>query len=602
MANLVWKDLTVSVGKDGDTKTILKGVSGCVGSKHMLAIMGPSGSGKTTLLDTMAGRISPDVTVKGDVLLNGHRTTLSYGLAAYVSQDDLLIGTLTVKETLMFVARLRLSGAGRQEMASRVDEVMLELGLQDVADVHIGNWHMKGVSGGQRRRVSIGCELITSPTLLFLDEPTSGLDAASSFYVMRGMSTMAGKGRTIISVIHQPSSEVFELFDKLCLLSRGSIVYFGEAARAIDLFQFAGLPCAQHRNPADHFLQCTNSDFMEVESEKFATMEEQIDTLEKVFRSSEFAQLLDRDCDELSSQKEKCALHTKGAGFLSQVAALTHRSFLNNMRDLGMFWMRLGMYVALCVCIGTIYFDLDKSWAAVNSRAAMLFFVVAFLTFMSISAFPSFVEDMQIFQKERLNGYYGVAAFVLSNTIASAPFIFLISLTSSICAYWLAGLHGDAERFVYFVLDLYLSLSTVEGLMMAISSVVPHYLMGIAGGAGMMGLYMLVCGFFQPREELPDPVWRYPLHYISFHSYAFTGFMNNEFADTDGWDSPATLLLGNQMCQGSGCKITGEEVLKAWSVEVRDKWQEIAILVAMAVFYRFVFFAVLKLKERKVKL
>lgn len=599
MANLVWKDLTVSVGKDGDTKTILKGVSGCVGDKHMLAIMGPSGSGKTTLLDTMAGRIPPEVSVKGEVLLNGHRTTLSYGLAAYVSQDDLLIGTLTVRETLMFVALLRLSGAGRQEMASRVDEVLVELGLQDVADVHIGNWHIKGVSGGQRRRVSIGCELITSPTLLFLDEPTSGLDAASAFYVMRGMRAMAGKGRTIVSVIHQPSSEVFELFDKLCLLSRGSVVYFGDAVRAVDLFQFAGLPCAQHRNPADHFLQCTNSDFKEVESEKYDTMAEQIDALEKVFRDSEFAQLLDHDCDVLSAQQEKVALKKSngGTGFLRQVGALTHRSFLNNMRDLGMFWMRLGMYVALCICIGTVYYDLDMSWAAANSRSAMLFFVVAFLTFMSISAFPSFVEDMQIFQRERLNGYYGVGAFVVSNTMASAPFIFLISLVSSVCAYWLAGLNSAGGRFVYFVLDLYLSLSTVEGLMMAISSVVPHYLMGIAGGAGVMGLYMLVCGFFQPRNELPDPVWRYPLHYISFHSYAFTGFMNNEFADTDGWDSPCTLIGAD-----GGPKITGEQVLEAWGIEVRDKWEEIAILVAMAVAYRVIFFLVLKLKEHKFRL
>eukprot|EP00210_Caulerpa_lentillifera_P009722 g9272.t1 len=201
MANLVWKNITVRVHSRSteDGRTLLSDVSGCVRPNDLLAIMGASGSGKTTLLDTLAGRLSSNLTRTGSILLNGHSSALSYGVAAYVKQDDVLIGTLTVKETLLYVARLRLpkvlDGVTRQQ---RVDSVITELGLRDAADVLIGSWFTKGISGGQKRRVSIGCELLISPSLLFLDEPTSGLDAASAYFVMKGIRSLAEGGRTII--------------------------------------------------------------------------------------------------------------------------------------------------------------------------------------------------------------------------------------------------------------------------------------------------------------------------------------------------------------------------------------------------------------------
>lgn len=149
----------------------------------MLAIMGPSGCGKSTLLDALAGRLASSATCDGEVRVNGHASRLSYGKAAYVTQDEVLIGTLTIQETLMYAACLRLSNSHAQKKAI-VNTIISELGLESARNTYIGNWHIRGISGGQRRRVSIGCELVTSPTLLFLDEPTSGLDSAAAYYVM----------------------------------------------------------------------------------------------------------------------------------------------------------------------------------------------------------------------------------------------------------------------------------------------------------------------------------------------------------------------------------------------------------------------------------
>ncbi len=192
----------------GNERFILKGVTGYVEPRHMLAIMGPSGCGKSTLLDTLAGRLASSASWDGEIRVNGNKSQLSYGRAAYVTQDEVLIGTLTVEETLLFAARLRLPmSMSGSEKKNIVDSVVQELGLESVKNTYIGNWHIRGVSGGQRRRVSIGCELVTSPTLLFLDEPTSGLDSAAAYHVMASVRRLTEGCRTIVTVIHQPSSE-----------------------------------------------------------------------------------------------------------------------------------------------------------------------------------------------------------------------------------------------------------------------------------------------------------------------------------------------------------------------------------------------------------
>ena len=157
-------------------------------------------------------------------------------LQAYVTQEDVLMGTLTVKATISYSANLRLpTTLTKEEFSSILDGTIIEMGLQDCADRLIGNWHLRGISGGEKKRVSIALEILTSPRLLFLDEPTSGLDSASAFFVVQTLRNVARDGRTIISSIHQPSSEVFALFDDLYLLSGGETVYFGEAKMAVEV-------------------------------------------------------------------------------------------------------------------------------------------------------------------------------------------------------------------------------------------------------------------------------------------------------------------------------------------------------------------------------
>ncbi|ERM97574.1 hypothetical protein AMTR_s03052p00000290 [Amborella trichopoda] len=295
------------------------------------------------------------------------------------------------------------------------------------------------------------------------------------------------------------------------------------------------------------------------------------------------------------SKGEGEALTKKGsqASFFTQASVLTRRSFVNMYRDLGYYWLRLGIYIALCVCVGTIFFDIGHNFGSIQARGSMLMFVAAFLTFMAIGGFPSFVEDMKIFGRERLNGHYSVGAYEIGNTISSTPYLLLISLIPGAIAYYLARLQDGAEYFIYFALVLFVCMMLVESLMMIVASLIPDFLMGIITGAGIQGVMMLNGGFFRLPNDLPKPFWKYPMYYIAFHKYANQGFYKNEF---EGLTFPNGLVGGSPT-------ITGEKIFsETWQVEMGySKWVDLAILLGMVVLYRLMFLGIIKFSENVMK-
>ncbi|KAF5175145.1 Abc transporter g family member [Thalictrum thalictroides] len=344
------------------------------------------------------------------------------------------------------------------EKRKRADITIKEMGLQDAMNTRIGGWRNKGISGGQKRRVSICIEILTRPKLLFLDEPTSGLDSAASYHVMKRIVGLAKQdGRTVIASIHQPSSEVFELFHNLYLLSAGKTVYFGPASTANEFFLSNGFPCPTMRNPPDHYLRTINKDFDQDIEQGFGnsvTTDEAINTLVNSYKSSTTRQQVDKQIAEIHKMEGTVLEKGSQASFITQSLVLTRRSFVNMYRDLGYYWLRLAIYIALCLGVGTIFYDVGFSYGSIQARGAMLMFVATFLTFMAIGGFPSFVEDMKIFRSERLNGHYGVAAFVFGNTFSSIPYLLLVSLVPGAIAYFLVGLQSGIDHFVYFALEL----------------------------------------------------------------------------------------------------------------------------------------------------
>ncbi|MCO5594564.1 hypothetical protein L7F22_048596 [Adiantum nelumboides] len=538
---LTWKDLIVKIPAGGGRNHgqpcyLLQNVSGYAEPGSLLAIMGLFGCGKTTLLNALA------------VNCYTLQWCLNELVHSYVTQDDSLIATLTTYETLVYSVQLQLPDIMTSfEKQQRVQNTIREMGLQDCADTPVGGWYIRGLSGGQKRHLSIAIETLKQRPLLFLDEPTSGLDSAAAFHVVKRLRMLAKAGRTLLISIHQPGSEVFGLFDFLCLLSSGQTVYFGERMKAQELFDDAGFSCPPYRNPYDHFLWVISSDFEETKDEELGseatTTSHKVQILIRSYADSDINKAVAMTIQQASQKYmthimcfnccQEGELIRKGdvgkASALKQTFYLTSRSFTNMRRDIAYYWFRLFVYTILAICVGTIYYNVGHSFDAIQARAGLFIFVTGFLTFMGVASFPSFIEDIKIFTRERLNGHYGVAVFVIANFLSAFPFVLLLAIIPGVILYTMIGLHPDFDHFICFIVTLLATLSVEEGLLIAIASVAPDFLTGMIAGCGIMGMYLLNGRFFQLLRNLPKPVWRYPLSYMSFHTWASKAFYNNDF-------------------------------------------------------------------------
>lgn len=245
------------------TRTVLSGVSGVVRPGELLAMLGPSGSGKTTLLTALGGRL-PGKT-SGSITYNGQPFSSSVKRKiGFVTQDDVLYPHLTVLETLTYAAMLRLpKNLTHEEKVEQAELIIIELGLTRCRNSIVGGPLIRGVSGGERKRVSIGQEMLVNPSLLLLDEPTSGLDSTTALRIIATLKGLARGGRSVVTTIHQPSSRLYWMFDKVMVLSDGCPIYSGQSGRVMEYLASIGyVPGFNLMNPADFLLDLANGKWM----------------------------------------------------------------------------------------------------------------------------------------------------------------------------------------------------------------------------------------------------------------------------------------------------------------------------------------------------
>ncbi|QHO03851.1 ABC transporter G family member 1 [Arachis hypogaea] len=599
---VTWENLWVTVPNGKNTLPILQGLTGYAQPGRLLAIMGPSGCGKTTLLDALSGRLSSNIKQKGNILINGHKQELAYGISGYVTQDDALLSTLTAGETLYYSAQLQFPDSMPiSEKKERADVTIREMGLQNAIHTRVGGWSSKGLSGGQKRRLSICIEILTRPRLLFLDEPTSGLDSAASYYVMRRIANLVQKDgiqRTVVASIHQPSSEVFELFHDLCLLSSGENVYFGPASDANQFFALNGFPCPTLHNPSDHYLRVINKDFEQEAEEGFGsrvTAEKAVSILVKSYSLSQIKNKVYTEVANIN-QRDFGAVEKKRdhAAFLIQCLVLIRRSALHYFRDLSNYWLRLTVFIAIALSLGSIYYDIGFGVGSIQARGSLLAFLSCLLSFMTlVGGFAPLLEEIKVFERERLNGHYDVTAFLIGNTFSAVPYMLLVTLAPGLISYYLCGLQKGPEHLVYFVSVLFAIVMWVESLMLVVGSVSPNFVIGMLISGGIQGIMTLVGGFYRLPNDLPKPLWKYPLYYVSFQKYGLQGLFKNEFQGL-------TFMMGQDGGAKNNINISGGEILiKTWHVEMgHSKWVDLGIFFVMIVVYRMLFLAITKSKVK----
>ncbi|XP_045904151.1 broad substrate specificity ATP-binding cassette transporter ABCG2b isoform X3 [Micropterus dolomieu] len=519
--------------KRGPEKYILKDVSGIM-RPGMNAIMGATGSGKTSLLDVIAGRKDPAGLQQGKVLVDGKVVTSDLRLSsAYVVQDDILMGTLTVKENLQFSANLRLKPQHHSstDKKSRVDAIIQELGLTDCADTKIGTEFLRGVSGGERKRCSIGMELVTSPSLLFLDEPTTGLDSNSANCIISVLHRLSRKGKTVIFSIHQPRYSIFRQFDHLTLMHKGEVVYAGAADHALEYFTDLGYQIESFNNPADFFMDITNGEA--VSTLESLTAVECKDTLAMKYSQSQLCRNVLEELDHVNqSVAERAKSQDKGAdfatSFLYQMHVVCGRTVLNTLRNPQTSYAQLALNIFFAILVGLIYYQMPLTLPeALQNRNGAFFFLILNMVFGNLSAVELFINERAIFIHENSSGYYRTSVYFLSKVFADLiPNRIFPIFAFSIIAYYMMGLKPAFEAFMCFALTMCLvSLAGVSLAFLASASASSFGMANIL--IALPFVFMMVFGGFLVNLNTMLS-WLSWLKWISIFRYGLNAAFINE--------------------------------------------------------------------------
>ncbi|KAH7091129.1 ABC transporter-like protein [Paraphoma chrysanthemicola] len=509
-------------------KTILDDVSAEMPSGTLTAIIGGSGSGKTSLLNQMSGRMQGKrLAASGRTLFNGAADPSSVR-SAYVIQQDILLHTLTVRETLTYAAQLRLpSSVSQAERKQLVEEVILELSLKEAADTRIGNHAHKGCSGGEKRRTSIGVQLLSNPSLLWLDEPTTGLDSTSAYQVVKTLQNLARRGRTIIVTIHQPRSEIFNLFDNVVLLTRGSPAYAGSAKDCLAHFAKLGHEMPPFTNPAEYLIDLVSVDNRSDEAE--AAAELRVNHIKAAWREH-----LSRSANEktdLSSIPSATAQRPRvqKTSLVQQIRVLTARTWTTTIRDpMGMLGSLLEA-VSMGVITGWIFLNIDGSLSGIRSRQGALYNAAALQGYL-ILLYETYrlTSDIQLFDEERRQGVVSIPAFLISRRLAR---FFIedipVPLVFSLIYYFMCGFRADGGQFLTFFSVVLLLQYIAVCFAMTCIAVSRHF-----AGASLVAnlaytLQSMGCGYFIQSNTIPIYVrWT---KWTCYLFYAFGALSANEF-------------------------------------------------------------------------
>ncbi len=517
--------------------------------------MGPSGSGKTSVLNALAGQVraSKHASLHGTLRVNGERVGKASEAAgvrlAYLQQEDIFYAQMTVRETLLFAARLRLpKDVPLAEKEALVEKLIRKLSLVKAADTIVGSSSKRGISGGERKRLAIGCELLGDPNLLFLDEPTSGLGAYQEQQVVTALKTLADEGTTVVCVIHQPRGSIFNMFDDLMLLADGKLMYSGPAAKAASHFWWLGHRKPSGINAGEYVVDLVSTDFESQET--IAASRARIDALAAkaaVAPPSAAVAAGGGGAGGAAAGRRR----RPGAGVVTQFRLLLRRAWREVARSKAAITIKAVQQVMIAVIYGGIY-SLSDSQASIQDRFGLLSLVAIGAGQLAIaSTIRSFPKEKTIVERERSKGIYDVGPYFLSKVVAEAPLTTALSALGGVLLYPLVGLQGGmlSQKFANFLAILSLEGLASGGLGLLLGAAAPSSDAALAMFPPIIVLMIIFNGFNIAEENTPALLQFIPQ--VSFIRWCSEGLAVNEFSG---------LTFSCEGARGP-CAATGEDAL-----------------------------------------
>ncbi|NWU89489.1 ABCG5 protein, partial [Upupa epops] len=515
------------------TRQILKEVSFHVESGQMMGILGNSGSGKTTLLDAVSGRLGHKKFL-GEVCVNGRHLKKEQfrDCFSYVPQSDTLLSFLTVQESLTYTALLTLQKRSDNFIKKKVDAVMAELSLSHITDKIIGNHAFVGISGGERRRVSIAAQLLQDPKIMLLDEPTTGLDCLTANQIVSLLSQLAHRGRIIIITIHQPRSELFRLFDKIAIMSFGEMVFCGNPMEMITFFSECGYSCPEQSNPFDFYVDLTSVDTRSKERELETYRRVQV--IVSAYKSSEIFSKVLSAIEQTKCKKELPPIPFKNKDSPSafyKLWILLRRITRNFSRDKMGIIMRLfqNLLFGLFVAFFLLRLRSDLVKGAVQDRVGLIYQCVSAPPYTGmLNAVALFPPLRAISDQESKDGLYKKWQMLLAYIVHFLPFSVISVAIFSTFIYWTTGLYPDASRFGIFFAVVLASHMIGELLTLVMLGVVQNPNI-VQSGVVLLNSAGVVAGTGLVRTIEEMPTLFKILSYLTFQKYSSEVLIVNEF-------------------------------------------------------------------------
>lgn len=572
--------------------SILKPVSVDFEPAKLNVILGPSGCGKTTLLHAMArrlhGSIGTDYRITGDLLFDGARPSgaVVRSLTSFVVQDDdALVASLTVRETLRFAALIRLPRwMTKVEKIAKADEVMVKLGLKAVANNVVGDSLTKGISGGEKRRVSIAIQILTDPKILLLDEPTSGLDAFTASSIIEVLQKMAMESRTIVLTVHQARSDIYPQFGNILLLARGGFpVYAGKGDEMLSYFQRLGHECPESTNPADFALDLITVDLQHEARE--ARSRQKVRHLVQSWTSENVDTV--RQASHVATPAELGSLRRQMNPFRITFPLVLQRSSINLWRLPAILTARLAQITSMGIILALFFAPLKNDYQAVQSRIGYIQEVGALYFIGMLQNIAIYPNERDVFYREQDDGAYSVEVFLLSYSLIEIPFEMITSVVFGLLGAYATNLHRTVKMLFIIAFNVFCIVNCGESVGILFNTFFSHAGFAVQVMSILLSVANTLGGILSPSA----PSFLQALNRLSPLKYSF-----GNMAPYAMENFHFTCTAGERLPNGH-CPIeSGDQVLTLYNLDTNPRLNLLGLAVCTIV-YRLIAYLGLKIKR-----
>ncbi|CAP36889.1 Protein CBR-WHT-6 [Caenorhabditis briggsae] len=523
--SLHWKDVSVSTVKQ--QRELLRNVSGVARPGELLALMGASGAGKTTLLNMLMCRNLKGLNAEGMITVNGQEMGDKIStISGFAQQEELFVGTLTVEEYLMIQAKLRIDGSS-QLREERVTDVMHQLKLWKCRDSRIGViGEKKGISGGEARRLTFACEMLSNPSLLFADEPTTGLDSFMAESVIQILRGIAKTGRTIICTIHQPSSQIYQMFHRVIYLANGRTAFQGTPQESIAFFEQCGHRVPDEYNPSEWIIYK-----LAVQPGQEKESNERIQEIVDHYEESDHQKKVMGQLEDISEKGQPPAMHK--ANVFTQVKALSMRCGLDVWRAPQLTMAKIIQKILFGLFIGLLYLrtDYNEDHGIHNINGALFFIVGEYIYSTSYAIMMFLNNEFPLIAREYHDGLYNLWTYYIARCLTLMPLFSTDGLIFLYICYWMIGLNTSVIQLLYATIISLLACQASSAFGIAMSCIFPTAQMTSVMASPLLVLFRLFGGFYGDTDTFPAAIrW---LQYTSMYRFAFEGLVVNQWSQID---------------------------------------------------------------------